>query len=230
MVRPGQVWQDVIGCGVVGSGEARQASLCGLFIGSNLNALNPFWNRPELEKLYTPLVGTSMLELGGKQDAGRIYKPYFESLGFRHVSVDIDPEEVRKYGALPLDLTKPLNLGTFSMVCNIGTSEHVAENDFKGQIECWRNIVEALHVGSVLICDTPHPGMWKGHGTWYPTERFYSELAKLNGLEVERLLVNRWRPEHQSRKVVSARMVKRRDVPFQMPLGCMYHNNEGRYF
>ena len=159
-----------------------------------------------------------MLELGGKQDAGRIYKPWFESLGFRHVSVDTDPEEVRKYGALPLDLTKPLNLGTFDVVTNIGTSEHVSEDDWNGQIECWRNICYAMHVGSVLICDTPKgPKGWKDHGRWHPTMRFYSELARLNGLEVERLMENDWRPGHGSRKVVSARMIKRQDVPFTMP-------------
>jgi hypothetical protein len=79
---------------------------------------SPFWNRPNLVALYDPLVGTSMLELGDKQDAGRVYKPWFESLGFRHVSVDINGLN----GALPLDLREPLNLGTFDMVCNIGTS------------------------------------------------------------------------------------------------------------
>jgi hypothetical protein len=197
---------------------------------SGNQALDPFWKRPALKELYEPLVGISMLELGGKQDGGRVYKPWFESLGFRHVSIDIAKQEVEEWDALPLDLTKPLNLGTFDMCTNIGTSEHVSEKDFKGQIECWRNIVEALHIGSVLICDTPHPGMWKGHGTWYPTEKFYSELARLNGLEVERLFVSRWRPEHQSRKVLSARMVKRRELPFVMPAGFMYHNNEGRYY
>jgi hypothetical protein len=176
-------------------------------------AENPFWNRPELEKLYEPLVGSSMLELGGKQDAGRVYKPWFESLGFRHVSVDINGE----YGALPLDLTKPLNIGTFDMVTNIGTSEHVSEDNYDGQIECWRNIVDAMHIGSVLICDTPKPGFWRVHGTWYPFPNFYRELARLNGLDVERLLESPWRPGVGSRMVVSARMVKLKQVPFVMP-------------
>jgi hypothetical protein len=177
-------------------------------------AMNPFWNRPELEKLYEPLVGTSMLELGGKQDAGRVYKPWFESLGFRHVSVDINGE----FGALPLDLTKPLGLGTFDMVTNIGTTEHVSEDNWDGQVACWRNILAAMHIGSVLICDTPKgPHGWKDHGMWHPTLKFYSELARLNGLDVERLLESPWRPAGGSRMVVSARMTLVRPTAFDMP-------------
>lgn len=187
---------------------------------------NPFWNRPELEKLYQPLVGDSMLELGGKQDAGRIYKPYFESLGFRHVSVDIDPEEIRKYGAIYGDLTKPLNLGKFHMVCNIGTTEHVSEKNWNGQVAAWRNIVDAMFDGSVFISDTPiGPKGWKDHGVWHPTEGFYREFAKLNGMELERLETRPWRAEHGSRKVISARMVRKYSAPFQMPdRGLMYVN------
>lgn len=177
-------------------------------------ALDPFWNRPALRELYEPLIGNSMLELGDKLDGGRVYKPWFEALGFRHVSVDLNGNN----GALPLDLTKPLGLGTFNMVTNIGTSEHVSEDDWNGQIECWRNICYAMHVGSVLICDTPKgPKGWKEHGRWHPKMEFYSELARLNGLEVERLLENDWRPGHTSRRVVSARMVKMEEVPFVMP-------------
>ena len=175
--------------------------------------LTPFHNRPELGTLYEPLVGKTMLELGGKQDGGRVYKPYFESFGFKHTSVDWNGE----FGALVMDLRKPLNLGTFDMVTNIGTSEHVSEKDYAGQIACWRNILAAMHVGTVLICDTPKPGYWKGHGTWYPQMTFYSELARLNGLKVERLLENDWRPDKPGRPVISARLVMRESMPFVMP-------------
>jgi hypothetical protein len=192
-----------------------------------MSDLNPFWVRPELEALYTPLVGSSMLELGDKVGGGRAYKPYFESLGFRHVSVDTNGN----HGALPLDLRKPLNLGTFDMVTNMGTSEHVSEDNFAGQIECWRNILAAMHVGSVLICDTPSPGYWINHGTWYPSTDFYRALAAQNGLELERLATILWRAEEvRGRKVTHARMVKREDVPFSMPKGLMYHNYSKRMY
>ena len=184
-----------------------------------MSAQFPFGNRPLLWELYQPLVGSTMLELGDKLDNNIVYKPYFESLGFRHVSVDTNGS----HGALPLDLTRPLDLGTFDMVSNIGTSEHVSEEDWAGQVACWRNICEALAVGSVLICDTPAPGGWPNHGTWYPQPEFYRELARINGLEVERLATVPWRPGHQSRKVVAARMVRRTLVPFAMPDRRLMH-------
>lgn len=187
-------------------------------------SLNPFGNRPRLAELFDPLVGSSMLELGGKQDNGNVYKRYFESLGFRHVSVDIAKQEVEEWGALPLDLTQPLNLGTFDVVTNIGTSEHVSEDNWDGQVACWRNIVEACHVGSVLICDTPAPGGWKDHGTWYPTREFYGALAAMNGFVMNRLIEQEWRPGH-SRKVISARMTRAQNRSFVMPpRGLMFEN------
>lgn len=184
-------------------------------------ALDPFVHRPKLAALYRPLYGTSMLELGNKRDDGRVYKAWFESKGFRHVSIDTNGED----GALPLDLRQPLNLGTFEMVTNIGTSEHVSEQAWDGQVACWRNIVEATHVGSILICDTPHPGHWRRHGTWYPHPAFYEELAALNGFNLQRLQVNEWRPGREDRKVVSARMKRTELKPFAMPRKAhMYHN------
>ena len=43
--------------------------------------------------------------------------------------------------------------------------------------------------GSVLVSTVPKPGCWKWHGFLYPTEEFYTQLAELNGLEIERLFV-----------------------------------------
>jgi hypothetical protein len=155
-----------------------------------------------------------MLELGNKRKGDMVYKRVFEGLGFRHVSVDINGKD----GALSLDLRKPLGLGTFDMVTNIGTTEHVSENDFKGQAACWRNILKAMHVGSVLVSITPRPGAkrWLRHGRWYPEPEFFCELAALNGLETERLYID----EH----LVYARLVRTEDVPFVMPKRGMYRN------
>ena len=168
------------------------------------------WER----KLLTPLVGDSMLELGNKIKGKMVYKHVFESLGFRHVSVDMNGLN----GALRLDLRKPLNLGTFDMVTNIGTSEHVSQHDFGGQIECWRNILGAMHVGSVLVSLGPLQGSpkWLRHGRWYAQPQFYRELAEMNGLEVERVYVD----DNQ----VYARLKRIEDVEFQMPKNGMYRN------
>lgn len=176
--------------------------------------------------LYAPLVGSSMLELGNKRKAGGdgpfTYKDVFTGLGFRHVSVDINGQ----HGALPKDLTKPLNLGTFDMVSNIGTSEHVSEKDWNGQVACWRNIVEAMHVGSVLVSITPKPGCWRNHGTWYPHKEFFQELARLNGMELERCYESdQYKPGcKRELQLVYARLRRISDVPFVMPTKGMYRN------
>jgi hypothetical protein len=178
-------------------------------------------------ELYDPLVGSSMLELGNKRKAGGdgpfTYKDVFTGLGFRHVSVDINGQ----HGALPKDLTKPLNLGTFDMVTNIGTSEHVSEKDYSGQVACWENILGAMHVGSVLVSITPKPGSWKNHGTWYPHKEFFSELAHLNGLELERCYDSDQRKPgcNPELRLVFARLLRVADVPFHMPVVGMHRNH-----
>ena len=185
--------------------------------------LGPFHNRPEEWALYQPLVGNTMLELGNKRNGKFVYKTFFKSLGFQHTSVDINGSD----GALPKDLTKPLQLGTFDMVSNIGTTEHVSEGDFAGQVACWRNICEALHVGSILVSTTPKPGAWRHHGVWYPHPEFFEELARLNGLEVERLYVDdtaMYRGVYADREMVFARLRRVEAVSFVMPEGGMYRN------
>jgi len=123
-----------------------------------------FEAHPLERALYEPLVGTTMLELGNKEWQGASYKDYFTALGFRHTSVDINGLN----GARPLDLQEPLNLGTFDMVSNIGTTEHVRK-----QPPVWRNICEAMHIGSVFVSTTPHPAGWPQHGMHHPTQAFY---------------------------------------------------------
>lgn len=188
-----------------------------------MDDLGPFHNRPEEWELYCPLVGKSMLELGNKKNGEFIYKTFFKSLGYRHVSVDTNGQD----GALRKDLTRPLELGTFDMVTNIGTTEHVSEHNYRGQIACWKNIMEAMHVGSVLICTTPAKDSWRHHGVWYPEPLFYEELARLNGLELERLFIDDrlgQRLGYLDRDMVMARMVRVSDVPFAMPEKGMHKN------
>jgi hypothetical protein len=179
-----------------------------------VEALGPFHNRSAEWELYQPLVGDSMLELGNKKNGEFTYKAFFEARGYRHVSVDLNGQD----GALALDLRHPISLGTFDLVTNIGTSEHVDE-----QLPVWRNIVASCHVGSVLICTTPKPGHWHWHGFWHPHAEFYTELAALNGFEIERLYES-----GQSPRVMNfCRMVRVHEGEFVMPhQRCMYHNAE----
>lgn len=177
--------------------------------------------------VIAPLIGSSMLELGNKKKAGGdrhfTYKSVFQSLGFRHVSVDTNGLD----GALNLDLRKPLNLGTFDMVTNIGTSEHVSEDNWDGQVECWRNILGAMHVGSVLVSIGPKQGSWPNHGTWYAQEDFYEDLARLNGLTVEKLYASSDRGPHRAPphlQQVYARLIRVEDKPFKMTRTGMFKN------
>ena len=171
----------------------------------------PFHDRPAEWDLYLPLVGDSMLELGNKRNGEFTYKAHFEALGYRHVSVDWNGKD----GALSRDLRKPLDLGTFSVVSNIGTSEHV-----ENQYGVWANLVNACHVGSVLICTTPKPGDWTWHGDHYPQDGFYRDLARLNGFEIERLYEFGVEP----RRMWFCRMLRVALTNFRMPVGNMYRN------
>lgn len=181
-----------------------------------MSDLGPFHNRPEEFALFMPLVGNSMLELGNKKNGEFVYKRWFESKGFRHISVDTNGLD----GAIALDLAQPLNLGTFDMVSNIGTSEHVGY----GQEQCWRNICEAMHVGSVLVSTTPAPGNWAWHGWWYPSEQFYRDLASLNGLRLDALDLVHDAP----RSMWFARMTRVQDSPFIMPDGMVKNQRTDR--
>jgi hypothetical protein len=178
---------------------------------SNLGA---FHNRLAELDLYMPMVGTSMLELGNKKNGAHTYKGFFEERGFRHVSVDLNGQN----GALALDLMQPFNLGTFDMISNIGTTEHVREQE-----PVWRNILEAMHVESVFVSTTPLPGDWQWHGFWHPNSDFYRDLAALNGLRLERLYMTGVEP----RRMLFARMVLVDKVPFVMPQGNIFRNPGG---
>jgi hypothetical protein len=183
-------------------------------------------HRPWEWELYDPLVGTTMLEFGNKKKAGGelvfTYKDVFQELGFRHVSVDLNGKD----GAIAKDLGKPLKFGQFDMVTNIGTSEHVHEQNRDGQVACWRNMLEAMHVDSVLLSITPEPGSWPKHGAWYPGKEFYRELAALNGLELEKCYNSDERKPgcHPQQRNLFARLRRVTDVPFQMPAKGMFKN------
>ena len=154
-----------------------------------------------------------MLELGNKVNRELTYKAFFESLGYRHVSVDWNGLN----GAVRADLRRPLNLGAFDFVSNIGTTEHVDD-----QHGVWRNVCEAMHVNSVLISNTPAPGHWRNHGIFYPTEEFYRQLAARNGLVIERLYIEGC----AGRKMVFARMNRAAEAPFLMPDESTIYRNK----
>jgi hypothetical protein len=148
-----------------------------------------------------PLVGVrTMLELGNKRGTEHEpYKAHFEKMGIAHTSIDWNGQD----GAIAADLRNPLNLvleeavgrSVFDMVTNIGTSEHVSD-----QAGCWQNIIAAA--GKWIVSITPHPGDWPGHGLFYPTRKFYEQLAQRNQLSIEQLEVF----DQPGRRFIGARL------------------------
>jgi SAM-dependent methyltransferase len=156
-----------------------------------------------------------MLELGNKQTGDHSYKRYFESIGITHTSVDWNGRD----GALPMDLREPLNLGTFDMVTNLGTTEHVDR-----QRPVWENIHNAVKVGGVFVSMCPMPGDWHWHGEYYPTTEFYEQFAAMCGYRIDHMAIGREAPNRN----IDVRMTKLVDVPFAMPNDVTMYRNKIR--
>lgn len=147
-----------------------------------------------------------MCELGAKRNERGAYKPFFESCGFRHVSIDLNGT-----GDLQLNLTQPIDVkaigGPFDVVTNYGTTEHVEEQE-----PCWRNVHALVKVGGYLISATPLD--WPKHGRWYPSEQWYREFCELNGYELEMCFIQ---PDRLNFNTVCVRARKRSDETFTFP-------------
>ena len=103
-----------------------------------------------------------------------IAKQYFESLGIRHISIDLNGED----GALILDLSKPIHneelLGRFDVVTNFGTSEHV-----ENQYHCFKNMHDFARKGGLCIHAIPKIGHWTDHCEYHYYPSFFKKLAEL---------------------------------------------------
>jgi hypothetical protein len=105
-----------------------------------------------------------------------VAKPYFESLGYEHVSVDLNGKD----GALVRDLSKPFSLDReFDVVTDFGTSEHV-----ECLWACLENVHRHTRVGGLIFCANPAPGNWPGHGHWYRSADFCRAFASAVGYEI----------------------------------------------
>jgi hypothetical protein len=162
--------------------------------------------------------GLTMLELGNQEfcngaeklvATGRVAKDYFERLGVLHTSIDITGRD----GALALDLSKPIDdvslRARFDVVTNFGTSEHV-----EPQYECWRNVHLMTKVGGVMVHEVPEVGHWPGHCRVYYSERFFRELALVNGYEVLELFANSYVPDPRNGNLLFCVLRKADDRAF----------------
>jgi SAM-dependent methyltransferase len=128
--------------------------------------------------------GATMLELGDQMFTKELSgKDFFEERGVKHTSVDWNG----RHGALPHDLSEPLELGEFDIVTNFGTAEHVSN-----QRTLFRNIHNATKPGGIIVHQAPiwAVGINKRHGI--PkygfqirySEKFFVQLGKDNGYEL----------------------------------------------
>ena len=153
-----------------------------------------------------------MLELGNQElklpEHREAAKYYFERLGFKHTSFDINGRD----GALPIDLSKIIEnkeyYNKFDIVTNSGTSEHV--EPYEGQYECFRNIHLCTNVGGMMIHIVPEDGSFRNHCPYYYTIEFFEKLAKYNKYEI--MEISRL---HRGKNVlITAGLIKNEDVLF----------------
>lgn len=127
--------------------------------------------------------GFSVCELGDQFVSGLTPKPareFYQRLGCsRYVAIDGNGK-----GTVTADLNlplTPLKLGTFDLVTDFGTGEHVFD-----QAQVWRTIHELTKPGGYIAFDRPHQGYTK-HCFYLVTESLLLDLAEANGYIVTKL-------------------------------------------
>lgn len=129
--------------------------------------------------------GVRLLELGAQVLRPRLKRsiPHktsrdlFRSLGINYTSIDLNGRR----GALKLNLARPIKgLGTFDVITNFGTSEHV-----KDQYSLWRNVHELCAVGGVVVSVVPLFGSFRmSHAFYRYTPFFFHQLADYMSYEL----------------------------------------------
>jgi len=132
----------------------------------------------EIVKALNLPKGFSVCELGNQQmDAGKPVDAWYRKLGCgRYVSIDGDGR-----GTVSADLNRPLtalNLGTFDLVTDFGTGEHIFD-----QAQVWRTVHELTKPGGFIAFDRPHQGYTK-HCFYLVNPCLFTDLAKANNYRV----------------------------------------------
>lgn len=144
------------------------------------------------------VAGLRMAELGNQKMRSDVLghsiaaKKFFTAMGIDHTSIDINGKD----GALPIDLREPITrkdlLGTFDLVTNFGTIEHVSR-----QYPAWKNVHELAKSGGLFLHLVPEAGSWPGHCEFRYDERFFPALAKLCAYDVLRHYRHEIDPAHR---------------------------------
>ena len=146
--------------------------------------------------------GLRICELGNQRMRFGRYKTgkeYLSSLGAIHVSIDRNGKD----GAIALDLAAPIELwgGSFDIVTNYGTSEHVQH-----QKACFDNIHNFCKAGGVMVHAVPFEGTYKRHCKFHYNTEFFVDLARVRGYTI---VLNEVRRRTEDKALVCAVMVKR---------------------
>lgn len=106
-----------------------------------------------------------------KKSGTKVVHEYLKNGGIDVISIDLNGKD----GALPLDLQEPLpeSIGTFDIIINAGTSEHVVDHEM-----CFENIDKICRPDGLMFHVVPEVGSWSGHGLHHYTELFFKELAE----------------------------------------------------
>lgn len=101
----------------------------------------------------------------------KVVHKYLEDGGIDVVSIDLNGKD----GALPLDLQEPLpsHIGTFDIIINAGTSEHVDNQEM-----CFRNINNICRIDGLMFHMVPYIGSWVKHCKIHYDEPFFQKLAE----------------------------------------------------
>lgn len=124
--------------------------------------------------------GFSVCELGDQQMAGKVATPaeaFYRELGCgRYVSIDGNGQ-----GTVTADLNRPvtaLNLGTFDLVTDFGTGEHIFD-----QAQVWRTLHELTKPGGYIAFDRPSRG-YEQHCFYSTHLCLYEDIAAANGYAI----------------------------------------------
>ena len=156
-------------------------------------------------------------------------KHYFESRGFKHISVDLNG----LHGSVVRDLTKPEQFedwhGEWDIITNAGTTEHV--EPFESQYDCFNIIHDCMKVGGIAIHLNPDVyeldvrGAWKNHCNYYYSKSFFEMLANecgyklcrskvINGLRCVVLRKIKNMPFMKDRKKLLEHIAQRKITPY----------------
>lgn len=118
--------------------------------------------------------GNQIIKVGKKKPA----KEYYQSLGVKHISIDLNG----KNGSLKIDLCKPVPdklIDKFNVITNYGTSEHV-----NSQYAVFKNIHNMCKDGGIMIHAIPTTKHDRKHCRYFYSESFIIGLAQACKYEI----------------------------------------------